>query len=461
MVRIASTRQRIGARHSPARATLPSSTAAVLALGGAALVAFAASACGRSHEPAAEAETRTVDVSVVAARARELPEVFEAGGVVRARTTATVTSRLLAPVMEVRVRPGDRVKAGQVLVRLDDRDLSAASRRAASSRVSAEQGSRAAQAARDAAQAHLELVRATHKRIAALHARKSATDSELDQAVASLRSAEAQLATAEARAAESSAGASAAAAGAEAASINASWAAITAPFNGVVTEKLVEPGNMATPGMPLLRVEASGAARLEVSVDEARAQFVRRGQEVPIIFDVPPPGASTREHTGTIAEIARAAEAGAHAYLVKIELPANLSVLSGVYARAHLPGPVRKALVVPASSVVRRGQLTSVFVVDKERARLRLVSLGGTHHDAEAPDDAGSGLVEVLAGLDDGERVVAKPPPVLSDGVRVRISPARASRYEGDAPGSRPETSALPAAGSPAERSPAREGVRV
>jgi RND family efflux transporter MFP subunit len=460
MARIASTRQRVGARHFRARATLRSSRAAVLALGGAALAAFGASACGGSHQPAAEAETRTVDVSVVAARARELPEVFEAGGVVRARTTAAVTSRLLAPVMEVRVRPGDRVKAGQVLVRLDDRDLSAASRRAASSRVSAEQGSRAAQAARDAAHAQLDLAQATHKRIAALHARKSATDSELDQAVASLRGAEAQLATAEARVAESNAGASAAAAGADAASINASWAAITAPFNGVVTEKLVEPGNMATPGMPLLRVEESGASRLEVSVDEARVQFVRPGQEVPIVFDVPPPGAGTREHTGTVAEIARAAEAGAHAYLVKIELPRNLSVLSGVFARAHLPGPVRKALVVPASSVVRRGQLTSVFVVDKERARLRLVSLGGTHHDADAAD-AGSGLVEVLAGLDDGERVVAKPSPALSDGVRVRISPARASRYGPDGHGSRSRAGAVPMAGSPAERSPAREGVRA
>ena len=408
---------------------------AMLALGGAVLAALGAPACGGSREPAAEAEGRTVAVGVVQARMRELPEMFEAGGVVRARTTAAVTSRLLAPVLEVRVRPGDRVRAGQVLVRLDDRDLSAASRRAASSRDSAEQGSRAAQAARDAARAHLDLARATHNRIRMLHGRKSATDSELDQAVASLRAAEAQLATAEARVAESTAGISAASAGAEAASIGASWGTITAPFTGVVTEKLVEPGNMASPGMPLLRIESAGASRLEVRVDEARAQYVQPGQPVPIVFDVPPPGTSTREHTGTISEISRAADAGAHAYLVKVELPAGLSVPSGVFARARLPGPVRTALVIPVSSVIRRGQLTSVFVVDEERARLRLVSLGGSHLDGEP---AGGGLhVEVLAGLDEGERVVDEPPPALSDGVRVRVEADRTTRVDPAGAGAR------------------------
>jgi RND family efflux transporter MFP subunit len=368
---------------------------------------------------------------VITVRTATLPDTFEAGGVVRARTTAAVTSRLLAPVLRVHVSPGDRVRAGDVLVRLDDRDLAAAQRRASSGREAAEQAGRAAVSNRDAAHAALALATATHTRIAALHARKSSTDSELDEAVANLRAAEARVASAEAGVAEAAAGLSAAAAGAEGAAVGASWAVIRAPFDGLVTEKLVEAGNMATPGMPLLRLEETAVSRLEVRLDESRAHFASPGQPVTVVFDVPVgatgavSGASgaddtgaatggTLVHDGRVTEVARAVEAGAHAYLVKIELPRGLQVPSGVFARARFAGTARPALAVPQSAVVRRGQLTSVFVVDDGRARMRLVSLGRTIDGGQA------GMVEVLAGVDDGEQVIDRPSAALADGVRVR-----------------------------------------
>ena len=211
--------------------------------------------------------------------------MYEAGGVVRARTTAAITSRLLAPVMEVRVAAGDRVRAGQVLVRLDDRNLAAEQRRASSGREVAEQAGRGASSDRRAAEAELALAAVHHKRVLMLHERKSATDDELDQAVAALRAAESRLAGADARIAEAGAGLSAATAGADAATISASWAVVTAPFDGVITEKLVEPGNMAAPGMPLLRMEQTGPLRLDVRLDESRAGAFRTGQAVEVRFD--------------------------------------------------------------------------------------------------------------------------------------------------------------------------------
>jgi RND family efflux transporter MFP subunit len=400
-----------------------------------------AAACGGSHPAERRVEQPPIDVQVAAVTAADLPRAYEAGGVVRARTTAAITSRLLAPVVELRVAPGDQVRAGQVLATLDARDLSAAERRAASGKQAAEEAGRAITSERDAAEAALALATAHHKRITMLHERKSATDDELDHAVAGLRAARSRLAAAEARVAESSAGLLAAAAGADAATVSASWAVITAPFDGVITEKLVEPGNMAAAGVPLFRMEQAGPMRLDVRLDESRAASIRPGQQVDVVFDVAPGlppsreasadrrspaphegigsggGGQSRRVTGRVTEIARAAEAGAHAFLVKIELPPDVRVPSGAFARARFAGRARPVVALPAAAVVRRGQLTSVFVRDGERAQLRLVEVG----DGLVSSD-GADVVEVLAGLRPGERVIVDPPPALRDGTRVRES---------------------------------------
>jgi RND family efflux transporter MFP subunit len=376
-----------------------------------AAAALLAAACGHSRtEPPAESASPTVSAPTVTVVRADLAEPFEAGGVVRAKTTAAVTSRIMAPVEQVLVAAGDRVRAGQLLARLDARDLGAQQRRASSGREAAEQGSKASSSERDAARASLALAKATHARVAALHERKSATDGELDQAVAQLREAEARVAGADARVAEAAAGLAAAAAGADAAGVSASWALITAPFDGVVTEKLVEPGNMAAPGQPLFRLEQQGGLRLEVRVDESRAGFVKVGRDVDVIVDAPGlDGATTLAATGRVAEMARDASAGAHAFLVKIDLPRDLAVPSSTYARARFAGPARSTIAVPKAAVVRSGQLASVFAVEGDRARLRLVSLGVERGDT----------VEIVAGLAAGDRIVSQVVPALADGVRI------------------------------------------
>jgi multidrug efflux pump subunit AcrA (membrane-fusion protein) len=373
------------------------------------LLAGVAAACG-SPEPAAPAADTTaplpVRVAIVAESA--LTDTSDAGGVVQARTTATLAARVLAPVISVPVAPGDRVRAGQVLVVLDGRDLEAGARSATAASTQARDGAAAAMAEERAAQAELVLARATHGRMAALHAKRSATAQELDLATAALATAEARAAGATARVQQATSGIARAAAASDAADATASFLRITSPFAGVVTEKMVEPGNMATPGLPLVRVEDTRGFRLDVRVDESRAARIAVGASVAVVLD----GADGQPVTvdGMVSEVSRALDADARSFLVKITLPETTGLRSGAYGRARFPGPTRTALTVPAEAVVQQGQVSAVFVAERGVARLRLVRMRGT---------------EVQAGLSAGESVVVAPPSTLTDGRRITVGGGR------------------------------------
>jgi RND family efflux transporter MFP subunit len=378
-------------------------------LAGAALVAgLTVPACSRGTEPAPE-PADAIPVTVATAGMAELADTFEAGGIVQARTTATLMARILAPVREVRAMPGDRVRAGQVLIVLDGRDLAAQASRARAEVASADQQVIATHAERQAAESALALARVTHGRVASLHAKRSATPQELDAATAALRAAEAQAAAAAARAQGAAAGAEGANAASEAAETAETFSRIAAPFDGVVTQKMIEPGNMAAPGTPLMRIEDTRGFRLDVRVDESRMAQVVPGAAVSVSFDAgrsAGPDADPRPTTGTVSEVGRAVDADARTFLVKIDLPADQGLRSGMFGRARFPIQPRRALTVPAAALVHRGQVTSVFVVEQDIARVRLVSMSGS---------------EVLAGLSEGDVVIVSPPAMLTDGRRVAV----------------------------------------
>ena len=386
-----------GRRRTPAG----SGVAVLIAL--AALGALAQTACSSRPDPTPGDAAAPIPVTVATVSMTDLAETFEAGGVVQARTTATVTARIMAPVREVRVAPGDRVRAGQVLVVLDSRDLGAYARGARSAALAAGQGATAAAAEQQSADAALALARATYQRIAGLYARRSATAQELDDAIGALRAAEARAAGAAARAQQAVSGVDSARAASEAAGTTESFARVTAPFDGVVTEKMVEPGNMAAPGTPLVRVEDTRGFRLEVRVDESRVGQIALGASVPVSLDAGA-GAATTTIIGTVTEIGRAVDADTRAFLVKVTLPEATGLRSGMFGRARFAGRARRALTVPAGAIVRRGQVSSVFVVEQGVATLRLVNVNGT---------------EILAGLSEAETVIVFPSGKVTDGRRV------------------------------------------
>ena len=287
--------------------------------------------CSAPRAAADAAEPIAVTTAQVAMT--DVASAIDAGGVVQARTTATITARILAPVREIRVLPGDQVRDGQTLIALDGGDLAAGARAARSAALAAEQGSKAAAAELEAADAGLVLARASHDRIAGLQARRSATAQELDDATATLRSAEARVAGASARALQAASAVESARATGDQASTTESFTRIAAPFDGMVTEKMVDPGNMASPGVPLLRLEDTRGFRLEVRVDESRVGQIRNGDSVPVFL-----GTGTTSIKGTVVEVSRAVDADARAFLVKIALPDAHGLRSGEFGKARLAG---------------------------------------------------------------------------------------------------------------------------
>jgi membrane fusion protein, multidrug efflux system len=379
-----------------------------------------AAAC--SHAPAPPAAAAAA-VTVTAARVEsgDWPSSTEAGGVLRARLTAAVSSRILAPVVAVHVRAGDRVRKGEVLVDLDAAELQASAARAASALTAADLAVRAADADARGAEAELDLARATHARIQTLHAERSATAQELDEAVARLSAAEARAAAAQAGAEGAAATLDAARAGARAGAIAAAYGQLTAPFDGVVAERRVDPGTTAAPGVPLVIVESPAGLQLEVRLDATRAAAVTAGQPVEVRVDTradtdvdaDPAAVDAPWTPGRVAEVARI-DPQAQSFAVKIDVTPGPGWRSGLFGRARFRGPSRRALVAPAGAVLRRGQLALAFVVSPDGyARLRAVRTG----------EAASGRVEILAGLAAGELVVVAPPASLTDGQRVTTTP--------------------------------------
>jgi RND family efflux transporter MFP subunit len=220
--------------------------------------------------------------------------------------------------------------------------------------------------------------------------------------------------------AEATAAVAAAEAAASAASIALSYTTIAAPFDGVVSARTAEPGAMAAPGAPLLTLEDTSAHRLEARLDEARAGQVAVGQAAQIRLG---DASADQWKDGRVVEISRI-DPASHGFIVKVDVPDSSKHKTGGFGRVRFAGESRPALTIPASALLHRGQLTFVFAVDGGRAaRLRPVSVGQATGD----------LVEILAGVKEGDEIVVKPPAALADGTRISRATTPA-----DAPGARP-----------------------
>lgn len=361
--------------------------------------------CGGQEKGAAPAEQRTpVAVATVKAEKVDWPVIYEATGSVRARTTATISSRTMGYVREIRPEAGQTVQAGQVLAVLDSRDLAVHVEQARAALAEARAAAPEAANAVASAEAQLELASATHTRMKSLYEKKSISDQEWDEAQAKLRLARAARDMAQARKTQVESRIRQAEEAVRGAEVGQSFATITAPFAGIVTERKVEPGVLASPGTPLLTIEQTGAYRLEAAVEESRIRFVKPGQTVAVTLD-----ALGSEINGRVAEIVPAVDAASRTFLAKIDLPALPNLRSGLFGRARFAGASRPALVVPAGAVIIEGQVQSVATVENGIARRRLVTTGLRKDDR----------IEILTGLSEGERIVFPNPREVPDGTPV------------------------------------------
>lgn len=322
------------------------------------LTALALGACGHEAAPPAAGHA-AVAGTVVAVTDTLVADAFDAAGVAEPIREATLSTKLMATVIEVQVHEGDRVAAGEVLVRLDARDLAAR-------RDQVEAGLAEATAVQGEAEIQAG-------RIRALYADSAATRAQLDQAETGLARATAAVATARGTAAELAA--------------TASYAEVRAPFAGIVTHRFVDPGAFAAPGTPLVSVEDPSTLRVSVSASPDAVRALRRGAAITATI-----GDSTAR-----AVIEGVVPSGGNLYTVNALVPnPDGRFLSGSAATLALPRGTRRAILVPAGAVRHQGDLTGVQVVAAGQESLRWIK----------PGRMNGGFLEILSGLAPGDSVL-------------------------------------------------------
>jgi len=290
------------------------------------------------------------------------PMVETAVGTIRPVHETTIGAKLLARVVEVNLKAGQAVKAGDVLVRLDDKDLLAKRRQA-------EAVLNAAAAARIQAEADLN-------RAASLVQSKAVSRQEYEQAGTALKSADAELCRAKELINEIQA--------------TLDWATVRSPIQGIVIDKKVDVGDMVTPGQMLATLFDPARMQLVASVRESLAHRLKVGQPMEVQIEN-----FTTQRTGTISEIVPEAESSSRAFQVKVTGPCPEGVYSGMFGRILIPLDEEQVLVIPRQAVQSVGQLDLVNVATDGAVSRRAVRLGRTIGQD----------VEVLSGLREGEQV--------------------------------------------------------
>ncbi len=350
-----------------------------IALLGVVLVVVGACGGGESASPEPSASV-TVKAALARAERIEVAKEIELFGAVEAEKTTAVSTRVMAMITAVRVQAGDRVRKGQLLLEIDPQTARGQLSQAAGALAQA--------------RAALALAERNYERFQALASAEAASELELDMARMQYEQARGAVEQAEGAVA--------------AASSVAADSRVVAPFPGRVVRKMVEVGDLAAPGRPLLILESDGNRRLALSVPEsvmARAELAI-GDELAIRID-------SRPDLGTVAapviEMSPAADPVSHSFEVKVALPFE-GIPSGASGRASVETGRRTIVAIPEAAVIHQGGLSLVVVRDADgRAASRVVTLG----EALASD-----RIEVLSGLTGGETLAlglgAVPPPEAS-----------------------------------------------
>jgi membrane fusion protein, multidrug efflux system len=294
------------------------------------------------------------------------PVSLAATGTVVAVRQGTLAAQVSGRVIEVTVRNGDTVKAGQPLLRIEAGESADAVQASA--------------AAASGAAARLVSARADHERAQRLRAQDYISVAAMQRADAALRSAEAES--------------EAAAAQARAARTRAGWHTLTAPYAGHVTGVWVSAGDLALPGKPLIDLYDPAALRLIAQLPESLASRVQPGAAQLLIGTAAPLSVSAWR-------LIPAVDAATHSVEIRAELPAGTGLEPGQFATLLIPSREGAAqLRVPMRAVLRRSEVTAVYVLDSQGgAHLRQVRLGRAQGDS----------VSVLSGLQEGERVALDP----------------------------------------------------
>jgi RND family efflux transporter MFP subunit len=308
-------------------------------------------------------------LAVAPVQYREVAQSYGADGVVEAVRQSTVSAQIAGRVKEILFDVGDTMKKGQVILRIDERE--------------AAQAVAGSQAQVMQAQAAMQQAKSDFERARQLYAQKFISQAALDKAQADYRMALAQAAASEA--------------GAQQSALAHGYTAVVAPYSGVVGARLVEVGELVTVGKPLM--SGFDPAQMRVITDVPEYRLADLGAHPQAMVELP---SINRQVQAASVSVLPTADARTHSTQVRVLLPANeTGVYPGMFVRVHFAVGKASKLLIPASAVVRRSEVVAVYVVDdKGEARLRQVRLG---------EAAGQDEIEVLAGLNPGEKVALDP----------------------------------------------------
>ena len=345
------------------------------------------------HKPGhiSKAGIAVQNVTITTIHKKDVNDFYEAAGTIQSKTISVISSRIMGAVTDVLVKQGDKVTAGQELLLIDDNDLA--------QRVKSAQASHnEAMKSLETAKSNKTLAETTYDRYKQLYDEKAISGQEMDQmtnqkqrAVLDFQRAQASVEAAKANLNQ--------------AKINLDFSRITSPIDGVVTNKTIDKGSMATPGTPLMTVEDNAGYKVETSIDESMANHINVSMPVDVVVDSIP-----KTFKGIVSEVVPSIDASSRTFVVKAVItkdPNEHSLANGLYARVLIPQKSRSILAVPTMAIVQKGQLVGVYVVSEEnRTSYRMIRTGKTF---------GSDI-EVLSGLNDGEKIVAAGVNNISEG---------------------------------------------
>jgi RND family efflux transporter MFP subunit len=317
----------------------------------------------------------------------QVDSFYETSGTVKPKTTSVIASRIMGTVTAVKVKQGDQIKSGDLLITIDDRDM-------AQKTAAAEAGHREARRALEAAEQNRSLAGITHERYRNLFTERAISRQEMDEVETRKKLADSEYE-------RTSEKVNRARAALEETRVSHGFTKITAPLSGVVVDRKIDQGSMATPGIPLLSIEDTSQLKVEAYVDESRSGKFKIGMPVYVAQD-----GTGAKIAGTIGEIVPAVDTASRTYLIKVYVEGRL-LKTGMYAKVFIPEGRKEVLLVPKKAVVERGQLSGVFVKDDGGViTYRLIKTGRLFGDN----------VEVVSGLKAGESIVTEGMEKAVDG---------------------------------------------
>jgi len=293
--------------------------------------------------------------------------VVSAAGTLNSKNTSMLSSKIMGKVVSLTVHEGDHVEQGKLLIKIESGEIMAQAYQA---------------------QAAFNNAKLQFDRIKQLFDQQAATLMEMDQARLGFESAQAGL---------------------NAAKAMESYTNITAPINGQIMEKKINLGEMAMPGQPILKIEDNQHLRLEVTVREDDLKSVAPGNDVIVRIDAMP----GKEIKARVAQVVPASDVRTHSFIVKIDVPADKGLITGMYGKAVFNTGSRQAILVPRSAIVEMSGLSGVYIVSRDNhAVFQMIQPGEIHGDS----------IEAMTGLKAGDVVIVNKQAAGIDGRMVVVA---------------------------------------